>query len=172
MLKRFLILIGALLLTATAVFAVFYGEDQIFLKVFNGSNALNVVFSSSGAASTASNTEQILNASFNGSNALRVVCTSGCAGTGTVTAVSGTAGQISVATGNSTPVLSITSPFAFPGSAQLAASAYADLGTPADGTLLYCSDCDAPITQGAVCASVGAKAGAEAHRVRGTWQCY
>lgn len=37
------------------------------------------------------------------------------AGTGTVTSVSGTANQIAVATGTSTPVISITSPVTFPG---------------------------------------------------------
>lgn len=49
---------------------------------------------------------------------------------------------------------------------------FASLGTPSNGTQVYCSDCDAPGSPGAACTSAGAKAGAEAHRVRGGWICF
>lgn len=56
----------------------------------------------------------------------------GSGGSG-VTSVSGTANQIGVATGTTTPVISITNPFIFPGKATLAASATgaASLNIPA-----------------------------------------
>jgi hypothetical protein len=45
------------------------------------------------------------------------------------------------------------------------------LGIPADGMVVYCPDCDAPASPGAVCTSAGAKVGAEAHRINNEWQC-
>lgn len=49
---------------------------------------------------------------------------------------------------------------------------FANLGTPANGFEIYCTNCDTPATQGATCTSVGDTAGAWAKRVRGAWQCY
>lgn len=60
----------------------FYDANQVFSKVFNGSNAINVAVVSPGSASTATGADQVLNASFNGSNALNVICLSGCGGSG------------------------------------------------------------------------------------------
>jgi SO2946-like, C-terminal domain/Pectate lyase superfamily protein len=50
-------------------------------------------------------------------------------------------------------------------SAKMGASPFANLGSPADGSLLYCSDC----LQSNPCAAGGA--GALASRVNGAWQC-
>jgi hypothetical protein len=47
-----------------------------------------------------------------------------------------------------------------------------DLGTPADGRIVYCSNCNTPAAQGDACATGGDNAGAEAHRIRGGWKCY
>ncbi len=59
---------------------------------------------------------------------------------------------------------------------QITASgtAFATLGTPANGTIGYCTDCDAPTVAGTnnICPSAGAKAGAEAHRNSGGWLCF
>ena len=44
--------------------------------------------------------------------------------------------------------------------------------SPPDGTQIYCTDCDTPGTPGAACSSSRDKAGAEAHKVRGTWKCF
>jgi parallel beta-helix repeat protein len=46
---------------------------------------------------------------------------------------------------------------------------FAELGTPANGTILYCSDCD-PLGSLA-CTSAGPKTGAFAYRVNGSWRC-
>lgn len=51
---------------------------------------------------------------------------------------------------------------------------FATLGTPAAGSIVYCSDCDAPAAGiMATCTSAGAKTGAWAHRVNTTpvWGC-
>jgi hypothetical protein len=58
-----------------------------------------------------------------------------------------------------------------PPTGLLPSSNFAGLGTPADGMVVYCLDCDAPTSPEATCTSSGAKAGAEAHRIDGTWQC-
>lgn len=50
---------------------------------------------------------------------LVTAASSGSAGSGTVTSVSGTANQISVATGTTTPVLSLTAPIILPGAATV-----------------------------------------------------
>jgi hypothetical protein len=57
------------------------------------------------------------------------------------------------------------------GSVALTATAFAALGTPANGTLLYCSDCDPPTLVDQTCLSVGAKTGSLAFRVNGAWKC-
>ena len=48
-------------------------------------------------------------------------------------------------------------------------SAFANLGVAANGTMIYCTDCD-PATN-ARCSSSGAKTGAFAFRVNGAWKC-
>jgi len=55
---------------------------------------------------------------------------------------------------------------------SMSGSTFSSLGTPADGRILYCTDCDIPASQGAPCSSSGDRAGAEAHRIRGAWKCY
>jgi hypothetical protein len=57
---------------------------------------------------------------------------------------------------------------------QLGTSTLASLPTPqlpANG-IVYCTDCDAPLSEGAACTSTGGKVGAEAHYVRGRWICF
>jgi hypothetical protein len=56
------------------------------------------------------------------------------------------------------------------GSVQFGAVIFSNLGTPSNGTQVYCSDCD-PST-GSTCASAGAKTGAMAMRINGAWKCY
>lgn len=51
-----------------------------------------------------------------------------------------------------------------------AAKTFATLGTPANGTMTFCSDCDPALTM-AVCVSAGAKTGAFAFRINGAWIC-
>jgi len=52
-------------------------------------------------------------------------------------------------------------------------STFAGLPSPAfNGMHVYCSNCDAPASQGATCTSASGMAGAQAVRVRGAWQCY
>lgn len=53
----------------------------------------------------------------------------------------------------------------------LTAMVFANLGTPADGSMCFCSDCDPPISVINTCASVGTKTGAFAFRVNGAWNC-
>jgi len=45
---------------------------------------------------------------------------------------------------------------------------------PGLGTQVYCSNCDAPTTAGSynACTSTSGMAGAEAHYIRGTWECF
>lgn len=47
-------------------------------------------------------------------------------------------------------------------------------GTLGNGTVIYCSNCDAPTVSGTynTCTSSSGMAGAEAHKIRGTWQCF
>lgn len=47
---------------------------------------------------------------------------------------------------------------------------FAGLGTPSDGTILYCSNCD-PTATLLACTTGGASTGAFAFRVNGTWGC-
>lgn len=54
----------------------------------------------------------------------------------------------------------------------LASTTFGALGTPANGRIVYCTDCNTPAAQGDVCANAGDEAGAEAHRIRGVWKCY
>ncbi|GEM_PF-2713216 len=78
-------------------------------------------------------------------------------------APSGTAGN---------PVTPATITMNGTGSLTMASIAFASLGAPANGTEIYCSDCDTPASQGATCSSSGDKAGAWAKRIRGAWKCY
>lgn len=55
---------------------------------------------------------------------------------------------------------------------QLGSVAFASLGTPANGYVIYCTNCNTPATPGAACATGGDNAGAEAHRIRGAWACF
>lgn len=52
------------------------------------------------------------------------------------------------------------------------ATAFAKLPTAAaDGSTMYCSDCDPPANPPTTCASAGAKTGARASRINGAWVC-
>ena len=62
-------------------------------------------------------------------------------------------------------VLTLSTPTITGGTIGLASSTFAALGTPVNGSLLYCSDC----TITALCA--GAGTGALAKRVNTTWIC-
>lgn len=55
---------------------------------------------------------------------------------------------------------------------SIKAMAFANLGTPADGSMTYCSDCDAPTLIDSTCTSVGGKTGSFAARVNGAWKCF
>jgi len=48
---------------------------------------------------------------------------------------------------------------------------FANLGTPANGSTAYCSDCDAPAVFNSTCTSAGTKTGAFAQRLNGVWVC-
>lgn len=54
---------------------------------------------------------------------------------------------------------------------NIESSAFANLGTPANGTVAYCSDCDPVSGTIAGCTSAGAQSGAVAIRVAGNWDC-
>jgi hypothetical protein len=60
----------------------------------------------------------------------------------------------------------------FGGSISLGSLTFATLGMPANGTIVVCTDCDAPASPGATCTSAASKAGAEAHRTRDSWICF
>jgi hypothetical protein len=49
---------------------------------------------------------------------------------------------------------------------------FANLGTPANGFEIYCTNCNTPAAQGDVCATGGDNLGAWAKRTRGVWKCY
>lgn len=66
---------------------------------------------------------------------------------------------------NATTVMTLA-----PGVATMAGVAFASLGTPANGSFSYCSDCDPQATL-TTCTSVGAKTGAFAYRLAGAWKC-
>lgn len=152
---------------------------------------------------TPSNADQVLNCVYDPATTSLFVTVvgGGVPGTGTVTDFSaGTLSPIfttSVATSTSTPALTfalstvaknkfLAGPVSGADAAPtyrfidgvdlpaLATVAFAALLTQPNGTILYCSDCDAPTVAGTnnTCTSAGAKAGAEAHKVRGAWQCY
>lgn len=73
---------------------------------------------------------------------------------------------------NSITVTSTDPTWIFGGHIRLGLINFADLGTPVDGDIVYCPDCDTPTTPGTtLCSSSGDKAGAEAHRIRGAWTC-
>ena len=49
---------------------------------------------------------------------------------------------------------------------------FANLPAATNGSVLYCSDCDAPTLIDSTCTSVGAKLGSMAARINGVWKCY
>lgn len=57
------------------------------------------------------------------------------------------------------------------GSIHNAGVAFASLGTPTDGALVFCTDCDPATLVDQTCTSAGAKTGALAFRVNGLWKC-
>lgn len=54
----------------------------------------------------------------------------------------------------------------------LIGKAFAALGTPANGTVTYCSNCDPGADPQTTCASAGAQTGALAVRLNGAWICF
>lgn len=54
----------------------------------------------------------------------------------------------------------------------LQTSTFTALPAGPNGTIVYCTDCDAPASEGAACSSSSGKAGAEAHYIRGAWACF
>lgn len=56
--------------------------------------------------------------------------------------------------------------------ALFAPCTFANLGTPANGSFAYCSDCDAPTLVDSTCTNIGAKTGSFAARVNGAWKCF
>lgn len=67
--------------------------------------------------------------------------------------------------GTTAPTTSLTK------SVFINSTALASLGTPDNGTVAFCSDCDPPTLVDQTCASVGAKTGSLAVRVNGAWKC-
>jgi len=59
----------------------------------------------------------------------------------------------------------------FKGEVLLGSTAFASLGTPANGTITFCNDCDAPTLVDSTCTSAGAKTGSFAVRANGAWKC-
>ena len=49
---------------------------------------------------------------------------------------------------------------------------FGNLAGQGNASIVWCPDCDAPVTEGITCTSAGAKAGAEAHYIRGVWLCF
>ena len=78
------------------------------------------------------------------------------------------AGNVGIGSGKSTPAVALD----ITGMLALSGVAFASLGTPADGTFAYCSDCDPPTAVDAACASAGTKTGSLAFRVNGSWRCF
>lgn len=54
---------------------------------------------------------------------------------------------------------------------RMSAMLFANLGTPADGSFAFCSDCDPGTLFNSTCASAGTKTGSFARRVNGAWLC-
>jgi len=48
---------------------------------------------------------------------------------------------------------------------------FANLGTPANGTFTFCSDCDPGTLFNSTCTSAGTQTGSFARRVNGVWLC-
>ncbi len=59
----------------------------------------------------------------------------------------------------------------FIGEVLLGSTAFASLGTPANGAITFCNDCDAPTLVDSTCTSAGAKTGSFAVRANGAWKC-
>lgn len=57
------------------------------------------------------------------------------------------------------------------GAVFLNSIAFASLGTPTNGHVAFCNDCDPPTLVDSTCASVGTKTGSLAVRVNGAWKC-
>mgnify|MGYP001613730568 CR=1 FL=1 len=49
--------------------------------------------------------------------------------------------------------------------------AFASLGTPSNGMIVFCTDCDPPTLVDSTCTSTGAKTGTLAVRQNGAWKC-
>lgn len=60
---------------------------------------------------------------------------------------------------------------ALAGSIFFTGVAFASLGTPSNGTVVYCTNCDPPTVVVNTCTSAGAATGALAVRVNGVWEC-
>jgi hypothetical protein len=96
--------------------------------------------------------------------------------TGTIAdATSGIGGQIKFSTTlagtDTTPQLGLTLQGGSNPIMILSSIVFANLGTPANGTLAFCSDCDPGTLFNSTCASVGTKTGSFARRVNGAWLC-
>lgn len=90
-------------------------------------------------------------------------------GVGTVT-VNTYTGLVGAGTTDNTAVSTV---FNGIGSVTHPAVLFGNLGTPSNGTVAYCSDCDPPAVAGTYndCTSAGTETGAFAFRVNGKWKC-
>ncbi len=59
----------------------------------------------------------------------------------------------------------------FKGEVLLGSVIFTGLGTPANGTITFCSDCDAPTLVDSTCTHAGGQTGSFAVRVNGAWKC-
>ncbi len=72
--------------------------------------------------------------------------------------------------GAGVPLVNTTGAVSVAGSVQLGSAAAAALGSPPDGTELYCRDCRSAAGEGGLCLPAGA--GALAVRVAHVWKCF
>ncbi len=116
-----------------------------------------------------------------GTTAVFSVAIRGIAGSGTVPAVADPTNATGIFWPSATTVGIANSTFGelarFTGGTNtalfgLSAMLFANLGTPADGNMCYCSDCDAPTLVDSTCTSVGTKTGSFAARVNNLWKCF
>lgn len=182
--KRLFAVTGCLLLFTTLLLGAFLqNEEQVLNRVLDGTNSalrVNAVATGGGTpASVLYNTEQIFNLILDGSNdALQINCISGCGTSPRLDQITAPTGDTTIDQGVHTVSFPGTGATSFGGSLSaggdiiLGSNTLVGLGTPADGHISYCTNCDTPTSPGDACSTSGDTAGAEAHRIRNAWKCF
>lgn len=82
-------------------------------------------------------------------------------------------GNVGIGSGKTLPAvaLDITGSIALTSTILSAGVAFASLGTPANGAIVYCTNCDQPTLVATTCTSAGGQTGAIAVRLNGAWKC-